>query len=38
MCPIKCQKELNMAKVIKKAESWLEKFENSLEKFADRLL
>jgi len=27
-----------MAKVIKKAETWLEKFERSLEKLANRLL
>ena len=27
-----------MAKVIKKAETWLEKFEKSLEKFAEKLL
>ncbi len=31
-------KGTTMAKVIKKAESWFEKFENSLEKLAERLL
>jgi len=31
-------KGLQMAQVIKKAETWLEKFENSLEKLAEKLL
>ena len=31
-------KGFQMASVIKKAETWLEKFEHSLEKLADKLL